>query len=383
MRTIKNLVVPQNDDAKFPFSTIQNETATDEGTPIIEEIFGDVLTNNYKLLQEVGIAPTGTQDSDETQYQILEALKKLPNVLNDVEQILILNGSVWGVPFNLDYLPNKYIFIGRASEDYVKGATYTFKGSSDTAYGFISTGFKSGDDLLVVIDTSFVRAYSLTANTAITEVFAVMGTPVAFNDTNKMWYQDGGQLLSDVPSVNNLESVIRVNMSDSTIILNDMFVIGGHVLCFCLNPSTNNYFFRHFSLTNLTASTAVTLSGAAFSNASDFMPYAYAAAGVIYISNGMNTNTDDFDFTKLNYNGTAGTLTFVSSSDVHSSFVNTTNAVIKAGLLYTMVSGVLKSFNLTSGAVVALGSYSGVAGQIIGFNGFVYFNSGEVCRKWF
>ena len=70
MRVIKNLTVPQNTDSKFPFSTIQNETDLVDGTPVVEEIYGDVLTNLYKLLQATGVTPTGTQDNDETQYQI-------------------------------------------------------------------------------------------------------------------------------------------------------------------------------------------------------------------------------------------------------------------------------------------------------------------------
>jgi len=55
MRTIKNLAVPQNSDPKFPFSTIQNETDVLDGTPVVEEIYGDVLTNLYKLLQVVAV----------------------------------------------------------------------------------------------------------------------------------------------------------------------------------------------------------------------------------------------------------------------------------------------------------------------------------------
>src|SRR6478736_1741022 len=383
MRTIKNLAVPQNSDPKFPFSTIQNETDVLDGTPVVEEIYGDVLTNLYKLLQVVGLTPTGDQDSDVTQYQLLEALKKLPNSLNDIEQVLTLTATTWSVSLDLDYLPNKYVFVARASEAYVAGTPYSFKGISATEYSFISAGFKSGDELLVIIDHATVRAYSISGvNEGATEVFAVMGTPLAFNDSNKIWYQESGQLLSDVPSVDLLESIIRVNVSDGTILVNDMFVMNGYVLCFCIRPASNDYFFRQFDLNNLSVSTAVSLVGAAFSNASDFSPYAFAEAGKVYVTNDMNSTTDNFSLTKLNYAPLAGTLTFVSTTDMDATFVKTTNAVIKFGLLYTMISGVLNSFNLTSGVKSTLGTYSGVAGQIFGFNGQIYFCSGEVSRKW-
>lgn len=384
MRTIKNLAVPQNSDAKFPFSTIQNETDTEDGTPVVEEIYGDVLTNVYKLLQRVGITPTGTQDNDVTQYQILEALTKLPNVLNDVEQILTLSTTVWSAPLNLDLLPNKYFFFARATEAYSTGTSYTFKGTSATEYGFTSAGFKSGDELLVIIDSSNVRAYSLSVLEGVAEeVFSVMGIPVAFNDTDKMYYQESGQLMTDTPSVDYLENIIRINVSDGTVILNDVLVLNGYVLCFCLIPGTNTYFFRQFNLSNLTVSTAVTLVGTAFSNASDFAPYVYAQTGTLYVTNSMNTTANNYSVTKLTYNPAGGTLTFVSTIALDNAFVKTSNAVVKSGLLYTMISGVLKSFNLTSGAKIELGNYSGIAGQLISFNGQVYFSSGEVCRKWF
>jgi len=384
MKIIEQLSIPKQVDSDFPFGAIINETDTEDGTPVVREVYNDHLVNNYKLLEEVGITPSGAEDNETNGYQILEALKKLPNVLNDIEQILSLSTTIWSIPLNIDLLPNKYVFVARASEDYVAGTTYSFKGSTATEYPFTSSGFKASDELLIVIDQSTVRAYSLSAlSNAPTEVFAVMGTPVAFNDTNKMWYQESGQLLSDVPSVDYLESIIRVDVSDGTVLLNDIFVLNGYVLCFCIVPASNTYFFRQFILTDLSASTAITLSGASFSNASDFMPYVYAEQGVIYITNDMNSSADDFSISKLNYNPGAGTLTFVSTTDMDNSFVKTSNAVIKLGLLYTMISGVLESYSLTSGVKLSLGSYSGVAGQIFSFNGQVYFNSGEVCRKWF
>lgn len=382
MRTIKNLAVPQNSDSKFPFSTIRNETDTDTGTPVVEEIYGDLLTNIYKLLQSVGIVPTATQDSDVTQYQILEALKLLPNNLNDIERVLSLTSTTWNVPFNLDLLPNKYFYFARATEDYVAGTAYSFKGTTATQYGFTSSGFKASDELLIIIDTSGVRAYSLSfLGATSSEVFSVMGNPVAFNDTNKMYYQESGQLITDTPSVALLESIIRVELSNGTILLQDILILNGYALCFCLTPSSNTYFFRQFALSNLTVSAPVTLVGTSFANASDFAPYVYAIQGIVYVTNSMNTTANSYQISRLNF--TAGTLTFASTTSIDVSFVKTSNAAIKSGLLYTMVSGVLESYSLTSGAKSSLGSYSGVAGQLIGFNGQVYFNSGEVAKKWF
>lgn len=384
MRTIKDLAVPQNTDPKFPFGSIKNETDTEDGTPVVEEIYGDIITNAYKLLQSVGIVPTETQDSDTSQYQILEALKLLPNSLNDIEQVLSLNATTWSVSFNLDYLPNKYFFVARASEDYVAGTSYKFKGTTDTEYNFSSSGFKASDEILVIIDASGVRAYSLSflGNTS-SEVFTVMGTPVAFNDTNKVYYQEGGQLISDAPSVSQLENIIRVDLSDGTILLNDMLVMNGYVLCFCYNQTSSTYLFRQFNLNNLSVSLVVNLVGATLVNATDFMPYVFAKQGEVYLTNGANSSANDYLLSKFNYTPASGNLTFVSTTTLDASFVKTSNAAIKNGLLYTMVLGILESYNLSSGVKASLGSYSGIAGQLFGFNSEVYYGNGDVAKKWF
>lgn len=383
MRTIKNLVVPQNDDAKFPFSTIKNETDTEEGTPVVEEIYGDVLTNLYKLLQATGIVPTGTQDSDTSQYQILEALKKLPNTLNDIEQILTLTGTVWSIPLPIELLPNKYFFLARATDAYSNGGTYTFKGSGATEYPFSSSGFKASDELLLIIDTSGVRAYSLAFLETVTDdVFTVMGLPIAFNDSNKMYYQSGGNMISDTPSINYLESIIRVDVSNGTVIVNDILISNGYVLCFCLIPASNTYFFRQFALTDLSVSFAVTLVGTSFANSSDFEPYVYAKQATVYVTNAMNSSANDYSITKLIYNVGAATLTLASSLNLDVTFEKTSNSVVKNELLYTLVTGVLSSYSLTTGTKTVLGDYGSINGNLFGFNGKTYFSSGEVAKAW-
>jgi len=383
MRTIKQLVVPQNSEAKFPFSTIQNETDLLDGTPVVEEIYGDVLTNLYKLLQVVGLTATGTQDSDITQYQILEALRKLPNTLNDIEQILTLTGTIWSIPLPIELLPNKYFFVARATDAYVAGGIYTFEGSGATSYSFSSSGFKAADELLLIIDTSGVRAYSLAFLDEISdEIFTVMGLPIAFNDSNKMYYQSGGNLISDVPSIDYLESIIRVDVSDGTVLVNDIFVSNGYVLCFCLIPSTNTYLFRQFALTDLSVSAAVTLSGTSFASASNFSPYVYMKQATVYVTNAMNANANDYSITKLIYSVGAATLTLSSTLDLDATFVKTSNSVVKNELLYTLITGVLSSYSLTTGTKVVLGDYGSINGNLFGFNGKTYFSSGEVAKAW-
>lgn len=385
MRNLEQLPIVKEVSADQPFGAIINETDTNDGTPVVREVYNDHLVNHYKLLSEVGIASNGLEDGETNGYQILEAFKKLPNVLNDIEQVLDLSGTIFSVAFDLTYLPNKYVFVARASSGYVSGPSYTFvgNGSGNEIYSFSSpTGFNASDELLVIIDQSGVRAYSIAGSSVSTpnEVFTVMGLPVSFNDSQKMWYQESGQLLSDVPSVSNLEATIRVDMSDGTVLVNDILIMGGYVLCFCILPVTNTYFFRQFPISDLSASNEVT--GTSFANVSDFMPYVYADSGFIYLTNGMNNTSNNYTITKMAYTPNTSALAFVSTIDIENTFVKTSNAVVVSDKLFTLTGGQLNSFNLLSGTKTLLGTYNILIGNLFKFNGSPYFTTGNVAKKW-
>lgn len=386
MRTIKNLEVPQNSNAKFPFSTIQNETDTQNGTPVVEEIYGDIITNIYKLLQQVGITPTETQDSDTSQYQILQALQQLPNSLNDIERVLSLDGTTWNIDLNIDLLPNKYFFIARASEDYVSGISYGFKSSivGVSAYSFFSNGFKAGDELLIIIDNSQVRAYSLSAfYGAKEEVFSVLGEPLSFNNSDKMYYQHEGKLFSDDPNIYDLQQRIRDEISASTAVVVDMVIINGYVLCFCFDEPTLLYFFVQFALTDLNTPIAINVDGASWGNTVDYMPYIYAYKEGVYVSNRMNNDITDNKLSQLYYDPL--TATMINVSDIYlddSGFTKTTNTVIKEHIMYTFILDELKIYNLDSGNLESVTTFPSFVGRLIIFKNEIYFLNGEVAKKW-
>lgn len=159
MRTPKNLPAgtPINSAAKFTDGTVLNETVSNNGTPVVEELYGDVLTNIYKIIRSVGLVPNGSQDSEETSYQLLAALQKFTNTQNDIERVVSLVGSVFSVDIDFTYLPNKYLMIGKVVGNYGAGP-YTIKGTKATpTYTFTSpTGFSTGDDVLLVLNQSGV-----------------------------------------------------------------------------------------------------------------------------------------------------------------------------------------------------------------------------------
>lgn len=382
MKVIEQLSVPKEVSSDFPLGAIINETDTEDGTPVVREIYNDLLVNCYKILTLAGITPNGGEDSETNGYQLVEAIRKLPNLLNDVEQTLSLSSTVWSVNFKFSLLPNKYVFFAKASENYNDTVTYTIKGSeTNPVYNFTSpTGFSANDELLIVLDTTGVKAYSLNSLTAEpTEIKTPFGTPIAYNNSSKVYYFENGYLLSDTPTSNTIESIIRTEQSDSSIIVLNAFILKGKLLLFCYSVANGNYFFYQFDMSNLSSGTLVTYT---IDDTDDFSPYCYTDGTYVYLTNDANTESDDFILRKLNYNETTAVITNNSTITLENSFVKTTNVVMKSNALISLVEGVLNSFNLGASTKTELGVYNANSGNIFVHNSEYYHGVDVVATKW-
>lgn len=387
MKVLGNLPVVKDVNVKYPFgSNIQNETDTMEGTPVVREIYGDILMNLYKLLELTGVTPTGTEDSNLTQFQIVQSLKLLPNSLNDIEQVLVKNANVWSVPLDLQKLPNKYVFFARASENYSSINPYFFKGTGAVQYPFFSNGFSASDELMIVIDSAQVRAYSLSfTSSSVSEVYNVMGSPLRYNSSTTMYYFSDGVLYNDTPKAYNLENIIRVNVSDGTVIVVDVLISQGFALCFCLSPSTNTYFFRQFDLLDFSVSQSVAIIGETMGSLADYKPQIYIDNAIdLYITNGMNTTANNYTFSRLVYSPGTNSMEFVSNYNIGNTYVKTTNSVIKEDILYTLLDGQLTGCNLAGTRVFYnIGVINTMLGVLFGHRNNVYYSSNNIAKKWF
>lgn len=386
MKTLKGLPpqIPRDtNEAKFPYHNIKNETDTEPGTPVVREVLGDILTNLYALLKDTGIVPTETEDSDESQYQILKALKKLANELNDVEQVLTLTELIWSVNLEIDNLPDRYLFIARATEAYNPAINYTITGTDENSYPVTSpTGFSASDVILVVLDQSGSRIIQLSKTETQEDVFTVFGMPVIFNDSSKMYYEEDGALLTDTPSIDYLQSRIRVVEGDGTLMVYNMFVLQAHVLCFCYIPSTQTYKFYQFDLLDLSTAVLVTISGISIPVGSNNDPYAFTDGNIVYLSNQAGTTANDYELAGLAYDPIAQTLTLNVSRVLVNTFTKTTNAIIQGTELVTFIAGSLKKYELTTGIETQLDDYNSFVGTLFSFNGAIYYSNGEVAKKW-
>lgn len=386
MRTLKGLPYEHNKDyIKFKEGTLQNEDDTKVGTPVIEQIYGDVLTNIYKTLEVAGITPNQTQDSESTSFQFVKALQNLTNELNDVEKIVSLSNNVWSAPIALEILPDNYFFFARTADQYVQGQNYRFKGSGDTQYDFISpTGFTSGDELLIIIDKSAVRAYSLIPSKTNQNngVFTVFGNPVGYNDTDTLYYQSEGQILNDTPRVNNLQATIRFTANQGVLLVYDIMILKAHVLCLVFNPVIQHYLFYQFSIADLDTATVVPIIGFTIPENQDYKPYLFTDGQHLFFTNDANNSSLDNEIAKLSYSPTLANITYIETVMLNSSYIKSTNTIVKDNSLTTFINGLLVKHTLSTGTAVIMGMYNGMNGIVFCFNGKTYFTSGDVAKQW-
>ena len=115
------------------------------------------------------------------QFQLVDAFKKFSNEINDVNHVLELNGNVWSLPLNLAILPNKFVCFAQVTDNYVSTESYTFKGTGTLEVPFNSTGFNASEQVLIVIESTGVKAFSLEKLQEVADaVYTPLGSPIAF-----------------------------------------------------------------------------------------------------------------------------------------------------------------------------------------------------------
>ena len=383
MKVLGNTTLTKDTDIKYPFgANLQDETPTVNGTPVVREIYGDVLMNIYRVLELTNETPNGSEDNKNTQFQFVNALKKLANEINDVNHVLTLDGTVWNLPIDLDILPNKFVCFAQASDAYSNLVTYTFKGSGVDEISFTSNGFNSSDQLLIIIESGQATAISLSKLSEVSNtVYTPLGTPISFNDTNEMMYLNDGKLIKDLPSVFDLEGALRVFSSEGTLILHEVYFDNGQLVCFCsfdvvpgekkikvydVNPNDYNDIIERLNIDSV---------------AFEFQSY-FDKNGSLYISNEFGTSTDDFKVSKFSRNGISNNFEFVSTVELDNSFELTTNSVVENSFIYTFVGGVLSKYNLLTGVKTVVMTLPIPSGKLFFFNGAFYYSTGEIANKW-
>lgn len=389
MRTLRNLPVPQDgDNAKFPDGQIKNQTATEQGTPVVRELYGDVLTNIYKILRDAGIEPTETEDSEDTQYQFLKALKVFSNEINDLSQVLTVDALNINVNFDFDHLPNNYVFIGLLSDAVTSASNYTINSSGDNSYPIVSVGNVSASSyVLVILNQAGGKIIPLLQNNDENSfVDTSFGFPLAFNETDTMYFFLNGILFSNQPASYDIQSAIQAFETNANLVVVEAIIHKGKLICSVYDTvTTENFSLYAFDMADLT--TVENRINVVTETVTQRAPYLYCDGDFVYLTNTaaeVNDSDNDYEIGKYLFDEEDLTLTASSFFLLNAAFEKTTNLFINkaSGLFYTFVNGTLQSWNPDGSAAVQIGFFPTVDGVVFKFNELTYYSNGNIGTKW-
>ena len=383
MRTIRDLpIVQDGNNALFPDGQIKNETATQDGTPVVREIYGDVITNIYKIIRDAGVDFTETEDSESTQYQLLDALKVFTNELNDTMQVLTVNGLKVSINVSLDNLPNNYFFICQVSDSLSSGVTYELEGSGDNTYNFsVQSNINSSSQVLLIVNKfSNVRLIDLSKETVQNTISLPYSGLLSYNSTEISYYLSDGFILTNGPKATNVQQAIRVDEGDNDILIYDAVIHKGVLICLAKTDAATVYDIYVFNLTNL--ETVVNKFTVTQQTSTDHVPYLFADNSFVYLSNLGNNSSDDFKMRAYSFD--SETFEFTQSSDItlNSNFQKSTNYFIKDSKFFTFINGNLYSYPFTGETRNFEKFLNNTNGQVFTQDSKIYFKSGFIGNLW-
>jgi hypothetical protein len=388
MRTIKGQGFPQDgDDVKFPDGQIRNETVSESGTPVVRELYGDIVTNVYKILRDAGIEANELEDSETAGYQLLEALKKFANSLNDIRQILTVDDLDITAVFNFDSLPDNYVFIGQITEDILAGENYTIKGAGDDEFPLTSSVTILASSLVLVTlneDGCSITQLNQVSTLADKYIAIPFGTPLSFNDSKNLLYYSDGVLFNDSPMSWLIENRIQTFAGTTDVKICDVIFHKKHLICLTKNIDTEAYQIYAFHQDDF--NTVVGTPDILITNAGDNVPYMYCDGQFVYFSNStdeVNDTEEDWFFAKFLFDPDNFELNYSGNFQIENGFVKTTNVFITDEKLFTFILGVLTRFEF--GGLLAndnLGFFNTINGVVFKLNGSTYYSNGEIGAKW-
>lgn len=130
MRNKGTLVNIDNSDLlKYPNGRIKNNTGGGDGTPVNEEVYGDLHEAKDKLMRLYGISYNGLPDNETNGYQLIDALIALASK-NDYLLPLGAAANVLTIPLKLGKIKDDESFMLKAGVDKTDLMT-TVKGTLD------------------------------------------------------------------------------------------------------------------------------------------------------------------------------------------------------------------------------------------------------------
>lgn len=385
MRTLKGQnLVRKTDEVNYPDGAIQNKTDVVEGTPVSNEVYSDLITNIYKLLRRNGVLANENEDSENNGYQLVEALSKHFNELNDLMQLLTVSGNNITAAFDFDNMPNNYVFIGRVSEPLIS-QTYTLNSlGNDTVNIQVRQSVSSNGLVLVWLNGNNSVLIPLENDLSNNNINTSFGTPLSFNQGSLIYFLSKGVVFNNTPSSFDIENIIQVSESNINISVVDVVIHKSKLLAFTLDSVTNSYKLFAFNLNNLNSIEAE-VSIPSY-NVSDNNPYMYCSEQFIYFTNSsteINNSASNLTLGSFVFDAASFTLTHSLTTTIDSNFQKTSNAFIgNNSELYTFVNSDVYRYSLSGATRAFVSSFDTINGFVFRLNGVTYYTNGNTAVKW-
>ena len=382
MKTLKGQnFVHDNNYILFPDGAIQNEIeGTQEGTPVVREVYNDFLMNMYAYLRERKIVPNQQEDNANNGYQFINALKRNVNELNDVEKILSINGSTWNLNIDFTLIPSKYFVFARAGEDYSPAIQF-LRGTDGVQYPFAPADFKIGDEILLILDQSSIRTYNLTKSSSSqqSDNFTVFGNPLSYlSNSQKIWYQKDEELYSSFPETHNIKSLIEEYFPND-IEIRSCVLFQGKIVVLAFDIQSNENLF--FTFTENWIPKALIPDILINQTGADVNSLMFTDGDLLYVTNNAGNEAADNKLSLFNVEFDQEKILHHANFILENSFVKTTNSVVHNQGIITFYQNSLKKYSF-AGAVDDLGTFNNFAGSLFKIDQDVYYTDGKNATKW-
>ena len=383
MRSLKNLGLVHNQNySLYPQGAIQNETDNVDGTPVVNEVYNDTLMNVYALLADRKVNLSNTEDNEVNGYQIIKALKLVFNEYSDSVQILSKPSANWFIDIDSKLLPEKAVLFVRSTDNMTANIDESL---FDRAGEYLKisprTNVKTGDDCVLIYDSSGGRIYSLnpvSVKESDIDNFVVYGNPIAqSNSLPLVWYFKDGILSNMQLEFYNIQETIRGQNGDLELEVKNVGQIGSRFLCLVYKPSNFTYSFVSFQNGNFNSPQPVSIIGFSqdATGTDDNQVNIYFQNDEVYATNKAGNSIENNEITKFIFNPQTNTLIYQLNFTVDNDFEKNQNTVVsETRLIYLNSTGII-SYDLNGGKLIK-NTYNQLIGQLFRVGANLYFTNG-------
>ncbi len=369
-------IINKEVNPKYPFgAAIQNKTESVAGTPVAREVYNDVLMNLYKLLQITKVNPTNQEDNNDTQFQIIDALKKLVGNYDKLATIQMFSGEFF---VNLDFsiIPDDFICLAISTDNYTNTQ---IKGSDNSPRIFESDGFLANEIILLRFSSTKITAYSFLNKSSSDIVYTNFGNPLSYNYSNLVEYKMDNYILRNNYSYIDIEQEIRQFTQDILLIVNYVFkLLGGYLIA--VSKSGSPRFLKFYYRTSQDTFTEITTQGALNAPVNTNTPLIMFDGTNIWISNSSGSDITANVIDKYTFDIIALKLIFSQRITLANDFLKSQNTCIEGNNFYQLNSGNLYRYDFF-GDVNLQFALINSNGRLFVLNGDIYYSTGEIARR--